>query len=141
MLLKVFLLSKGIGGCGRKVLEDEKIVIYEYSSYNLDNPQYRNDKQVYDGIITIEKASLIEPEIHQRIKKINGKKKLIIKRIGVDIPLKVLLSSGEIKIENCSNCWLKSNEGYDFIALNICSRIFREYQQDGELPEIVSYNV
>lgn len=135
-------MSKGIGGRCRKALEDGNIVIYEYSSYNLNELKYRNDKHIYDGIITIEKASLIEPEIHQKLKKCpNGKKKLIKKRICIDIPLELLLSNEKIKIENCSNCWQTSNEGYDFIALHFCYDILRTYQRDAELPEILSYDV
>ena len=131
-------MSKGIGGIGRKVLENDKIAVYEYSSYNLNDSQYRSDKQVFDGMITIEKNGLIESGMHRQIKGFfNSKNKLIIK----DISLESLLSNGKIKIENCKNCWKKSKEGYDFIALYICNDIFKIYQRDGELPEISTYNV
>ena len=65
-------MSKGIGGCCRKVLEDDNIIIYEYSSYNLNIPQYRNEQKIFDGIITIEKADLIEHEIYEKLKKIHN---------------------------------------------------------------------
>lgn len=142
MLLEVFKLSKGIGGSCRKVLEDENIIVYEYSSYNLNEAKYRNDEHIYDGIIKIERVSLIEPEIHKKLKKCsNGEKKLITKRINVDIPLALILSHKKIKIKNCSNCWQKTNEGYDFIAVHFCYDILRRYQKDGGLPERLSYDV
>lgn len=142
-ILEEFKLSKGIGGGCRKVLEDDNIIIYEYFSYNLNIPKYRNDKKIFDGIITIEKASFIEPEIHRKLKKFrNGKKKLIIKRVcSDDIPLESLLSNGKITIENTRNCWMLSNEGYDFIALHFCYDILKRYQKDGEVPEKLSYDV
>lgn len=141
-MLEEFKLSKGIGGCCRKVLEDDNIIIYEYSSYNLNISKYRNNKNIFDGIITIEKASLIEHEIHQKLKKFyNGKKKLIIKRVCSHIPLDFLLSNGKITIKNTGNCWQLSNEGYDFIALHFCYDILRRYQKEGRLPRILSYDV
>lgn len=134
-------LSRGIGGCGRKILEDDTIVLYEYSSYNLNDDRYRNENNIFDGVITIEKACLVEPEIHEKIKKVNGKKKLIIKRVRADVPYETLFSNGKIKIENSNNCWLTTNEGYDIIAVHLCFRIFSSYQEDGELPEKIGYNV
>lgn len=135
-------MSKGIGGSCRKVLEDEKIVIYEYSSYNLNEQKHRNDKHIFDGIITIQITSLIEIEIHQKFNKFhNNKNKLVRKRVCNDIPLEMLLSNGAITIKNCSNCWQITNEGYDFIAAHFCYGILRKYQEDGGLPEKLAYDV
>ena len=135
-------MSKGIGGCCRKVLEDDNIIIYEYSSYNLNIPQYRNEQKIFDGIITIEKADLIEPEIHEKLKKIhNGKKKLITKQVCRDIPLEDLLAKGKIIIKNSNNCWQKLSGRYDLIAIHFCYNILKRYQQDGKLPESLSYDV
>ncbi|WP_051238854.1 hypothetical protein [Clostridium butyricum] len=128
-------MSKGIGGACRKVLEDEKIVLYEYSSYNLNEKKYRNDEHIFDGIIKIQRTSLIEVKVHWKLNQ------LVTKCICQDIPIEILLSNGDITIKNCSNCWQISDEGYDFIALHFCYYILRKYQSDGQLPELLSYDI
>ena len=75
-------MSIGIGGYARIVMQDANTVIYKYGAYNLNEVAYRNPDHTYDGIITIDKQSLVEPEIHEKLKKQpSGKKKLITKRI------------------------------------------------------------
>ena len=81
-------MSIGIGAFCKRIAEDNNTVIYEYGSYDLNHINYRNERRIADGIITINKSALIEPDIHDRIKRFpNGKKKRIIKRIPRDIPL------------------------------------------------------
>ena len=46
-------MSRGIGAHANLVLQDENTVIYEYGGYNLNEEQFRNKEQVYDGTITI----------------------------------------------------------------------------------------
>ena len=58
-------MSKGIGGSARVVMQDENTVVYEYYVYNLNEEEYRNREHIYDGIITIDKRFLAEPEIHK----------------------------------------------------------------------------
>ena len=75
-------MSLGIGSFCKLIAQDENTIIYEYGSYNLNEPKYENKHRISDGIITISKSSLIEPEIHDKIKRFpNGKKKRIIKRV------------------------------------------------------------
>lgn len=62
-------MSIGIGGRAKVVMQDEETVIYEYYSYSLNERQYENPNRVFDGIITIDKKSLAEPEIHEKLKK------------------------------------------------------------------------
>lgn len=57
-------MSRGFGGKCCIVMEDDTTVIYEYAPYNLNDSQYYNRDQIYDGIITICKSALVEPEIH-----------------------------------------------------------------------------
>ena len=61
-------MSIGIGGYARIVVQDADTVIYEYDAYNLNEVAYRNPDHTYDGIITIDKQSLVEPEIHENLK-------------------------------------------------------------------------
>lgn len=136
-------MSRGIGARANLVLEDEKTVMYEYGAYNLNEPEYRNEDHVYDGTITISHDCFAEPEIHAKLKKMpSGRKKLIIKRIPVSVDYPQMISDGRIIIENCSNCWqCTPDENIDVMALHILFYLFRQYQEDGKMPEYISYNV
>lgn len=136
-------MSRGIGAHANLVLEDDKTVMYEYGGYNLNEPEYRNENHVYDGMITISRDCFTEPEIHEKLKKMpSGRKKLIIKRIPVDVDYPQMISDGRIIIENCSNCWQCSpDKNIDVMALHILFYLFRQYQEEGKLPEYISYNV
>ncbi len=130
-------MSKGIGGACRKILEDEETVIYEYSAYNLNDPKLKDYNDIFDGSIIIQKSGLVEPGIHEKLKKFpNGRK-----RITVEVDFSNLFSEKMITIENSSNCWQKTIEGYDIIGLSLCFKIFNEYQKIGYLPERLGYDV
>ena len=135
------LMSLGYGGSCKKELEDENMIIYSYSSYNLNEEQFRNPDRIYDGTITINKSCLIEPEIHEKIKRMpSGRKKLIVKRIPRSIDISEMIAQGQIQIENSKNTW-KMHQGIDYIAINLCRMICHEYQLNCILPEKCSYNV
>ena len=46
-------MSIGIGACANLILQDENKVIYEYGGYNLNEEEFHNTEQVYDGTITM----------------------------------------------------------------------------------------
>ena len=134
-------MSLGIGSFCKLIAEDEETVIYEYGSYNLNEPRYDNKNRISDGIITISKNSLIEPEIHDKIKRFpNGKKKRIIKRVPKDIPLSDLLENKLITVKNCSHCWKTNVRNIDVMALTTIWHILLEYQKIGYLPEELNIN-
>lgn len=134
-------MSLGIGSFCKLIAEDEETVIYEYGSYNLNEPRYDNKNRISDGIITISKNSLIEPEIHDKIKRFpNGKKKQIIKRVPKDIPLSDLLENKLITVENCSHCWKTNVRNIDVMALTTIWHILLEYQKIGYLPKKLNIN-
>ena len=134
-------MSLGIGSFCKLIAQDENTIIYEYGSYNLNDPKYENKHRISDGIITISKSSLIEPEIHDKIKRFpNGKKKRIIKRVPKDIPLSDLLENKLVTVENCSNYWKTNVDNIDVMALTTIWYIFLEYQEKGQLPESLSIN-
>ena len=137
-------MSRGIGAHADKVLEDEYTVIYKYGGYNLNVPGYRNENHVYDGIITIFKECFVEPEIHEKLKKMpSGHKKLITKRLPVSVDYGRMLEEGLIKVENCSNCWRTTEDKLhiDVMACHLLFYIFLQYQEEGKIPEMMSYNV
>lgn len=137
-------MSRGIGVHAKKILEDEETVIYEYGGYNLNEPEYRNEKHILDGSITILKSCFVEPEIHEKLKKMpSGRKKLITKRISVSVDYGKMLEDGTVKVENCSYCWCttETDLAVDVMACHILFYIFLRYQEEGEIPEDISYNV
>ena len=137
-------MSKGIGAHANKIAEDDHTVIYEYGGYNLNEPEYRNTDHVYDGTITIQKNCFVEPEIHEKLKKMpSGKKKLITKRITVPVHYGEMIEDGRIVVENCSNCWRTTGDDFhiDVMVGHLLFYIFLRYQEEGEIPELISYNV
>lgn len=136
-------MSRGRGAFVKLVLEDSETVIYEYGSYNLNDAKYYNEKRICDGIITIDRNCFAEPEIHKKMKKMpSGRKKLIIKRIPVNVDYNKMISDGRIVIENCSNCWeCYSNKNIDIMASPILFYLFLQYQEEGKLPKYLNYNV
>ena len=137
-------MSKGIGAHANKILEDATCVVYEYGGYNLNDPAFRNEARIYDGEIIIQKDCFVEPEIHEKLKKTpSGKKKLVIKRIPVSVDYGQMLNSGRIQVTNCSNCWQTSADHLkiDIMVCHLLFAIFRQYQEDGAIPETISYNV
>ena len=134
-------MSLGIGAFCKLIAQDDKTVIYEYGSYNLDDPDNKNKDRIADGMITIKKSSLIEPDIHNKTKRLpNGKKKQITKRVPNDIPLTALLNNKSITIKNCSHCWKINDAGIDVMACTTVWKIFMAYQENGQLPESLSIN-
>ena len=135
-------MSKGIGGSARVVMEDENTVVYEYYAYNLNEEEYQNREHIYDGIITIDKRSLVEPEIHEKLKKQpSGRKKLITKRIPREVDYSGLITAGKIKAENSKFCWRILDNGMGLIAIHIIFIIFDLYQSEGAIPKTVGYHV
>lgn len=137
-------MSIGIGAHANLILEDENCIIYKYGGYNLNVPEYRNEEHLYDGTIMIQKECFIEPEIHEKIKRMpSGRKKLITKRILESVDYEKMLEEGLIVIENCSNCW-KTTENklqIDVMACHLLFHIFLRYQEEGKIPDQMSYNV
>ncbi len=135
-------MSKGIGGSARMIMQDEYAVMYEYTCYNLNEEQYRNPDCIYDGTITIRKSALVEPEIHEKIKKEpNGSKQVILRRIPREVDYGACFNAGLIVVENSSFCWHVLPGGVGKIAMHLLFRIFGDYQENGELPERIGYHV
>lgn len=135
-------MSMGFGGSARIALQDKNMVVYEYSPYNLNEPGYRNSDRIYDGLIIISKDALVEPEIHENLKRMPGRrKKLIVKRIRRDVDYATLFEAGKITVENSQYCWRFTDNGSGIIAMKIIFYIFDHYQDKGSIPETVSINV
>lgn len=137
-------MSKGIGAYANKILEDNETVIYEYGGYNLNVPKYWNENHLCDGSITIPKRCFSEPEMHQKLKKMpSGRKKLVVKRIPVSVDYGQMLENGLIKVENCSNCWMTTDDDLciDIMVLHLLFKLFYQYKEEETVPEHISYKV
>ena len=119
-------MSRGFGAHADLVAQDNETVIYQYGGYNLNEPEFRNEKHLYDGVITISRSCFA---------------KLITKRIPVRVDYPQMISDGRIIIENCSNCWHRTPDGIDVMACHILFHLFLQYQEDGKMPDYISYNV
>lgn len=126
-------MSMGYGAGCRKVAEDEKTLIYEYSVYNWNEKGYSDSINLYDGMILIDKSAFIEPEVHTKRKRQPSGKKIMISKtvINYNIPCETLLKDKSIMIENCSNAWSFSNDGIDNMAIRLVYNLFMEYQKQG----------
>ena len=132
-------MSMGYGGSARLILHDKKTIIYEYAPFNLNCPDYKNSDRIYDGLITIDTSSFIEPEIHTKLKHFpNGKKKIITKRILNEVNYAQLISDKKIVVENSRFCWRILDKSVGFIAYRIIRKIFTTYQEEEIIPETIS---
>lgn len=53
-----------------------------------------------------------------------------------------MIKERHILIEICSNCWhMTPDNNIDVMALHILFKLFLQYQEDGKLPDYISYNV
>lgn len=135
-------MSRGYGGSARMVMQDAETIVYEYAAYNLNDSRYRNEGRVYDGLITVSRAALVEPELHEKIKKLpGGRKQLIVKRIPREVDYRACFDTGRIAVQNSKFCWSIHSGGVGMIAMFLLFKIFDRYQKDGMLPETVSYFV
>ena len=137
-------MSIGIGAYANLVLQDSNTVIYEYGGYNLNEEKYRNKSHVCDGFITIQRNCFLEPEIHEKLKKMSSvKKKLITKGIPVYVNYTKYIEDGLIVVDNCSNCQntTDNEKRIDVMALHILFCLFLRYQEQGTMPEYISYHM
>ena len=133
-------MSLGKGAVAKLVFQDDTTVIYEYGGFNWNYSEYENLEYVKDGLITIDKTCFIEPEIHQKIKRMpSGRKRLVTKKNLVFVDYPKMIEDGLIEVENCSHCWKKiGDKEMDVIALNVISKIFYQYQEEERIPEHIS---
>ncbi len=135
-------MSLGRGGLAKVVAQDADTVIYEYYTYDLNHEGYENSDKIYDGIITINKNSFVEPEIHEKIKKLpGGRKKLVTKRIPRDVDYSMLIEAGQISVKNSKFCYYILDNGIGKSAMTLINKIFESYQIKGVIPETAGYIV
>ena len=129
-----------MGYCGSAILEmaDATTLVYLYCSYNLNLEDYKEHEEKYNGEIIINRNSLIEPDVYtKRIRRPSGKKVFEERIRKKDIDIQKLLENGDVKIVNSSGAWQFFN-GYDIMAIRLVEKIFDKYQEERDVPEMVS---
>ena len=58
-------MSIGEGAYANLVAWDYNEVVYEYGGYTFNDKRSRNENNLMDGVITIQRKCLAEPEIHE----------------------------------------------------------------------------
>ena len=136
-------MSLGTGAFAEKNYEDEEIVSYNYGVYNLNEPELRNSAYIADGTIIIKKECFVEPEIHDKKKRINGRKKKIPVRIPREVDIIELIRNEKIIIENSrfSRKILYEENHTDVMAYRLISMIINMYQTDDVTPDHVGYDM
>lgn len=132
-------MSKGYGGKCRKVTENEELVEYEYSVYNLNMEEHKNSGDDYDGGIFIFKAGLVKPSIIEEIA--SEEEKLVDRRIHKDVDIESLIGKGLVAIMNSEHTWHFTKGGIDMIGIKLCYLLFEIYQDDECLPDSLTYSV
>ena len=143
-LIERVFMSKGIGTHANLIFQDDTTIIYEYGNYNLNEEDLKDSNHIYDGTITIQKSCFLEPKIHSKLnKKRNGKKKLITKKIIINVDYPKMLKNGSIVVKNCSQCYNTTNDekNVDIMVCHILYYLFLKYQEQGKIPRNISYNV
>jgi hypothetical protein len=137
------IMSLGIGAFANKVFEDNDVVSFKYGVYNMNEQELQNQSHISDGSITILKKTFVEPEIHNKIKRINGRKKKISIRVTKEVDISGLLRNKSIAIENSRFCWktIEDESRADIMALRLVSKIFMQYQTDSVIPELISFDM
>ena len=137
-------MSKGIGTNANLIFQDDTTIIYEYGNYNLNEEGLKDNNHIYDGTITIQRSCFLETKIHSKLKKKrNDKKKLITKKIIVNVDYPKMLKNASIVVKNCSQCYKTTNDekNVDIMVCHILYYLFLKYQEQGEIPRNISYNI
>lgn len=131
-------MSRGHGANGRILYETEQEAMYEYCCYNLNQDNWEEAKNSFDGLIVVKKECLIEPIIRTKTKKVGKNKRSIVKKIYLDIDVSKLLENRQVEIVSSKYAWQLWKE-YDFMAFRLCEKIFKVYQEEGKLPNKICW--
>ena len=132
-------MSLGYAGFCRKELEDEETIIYSYRGENWNLPEELREKlEPIEGMFTIQKSALEEPEIHEKVvRKPNGRKKLVRKKVMhfPDVPGHI--EEGTVTIDKLcgvDTAYLKPNP-FPRCVRELLYIILERYMRDGVIPD------
>ena len=109
-------MSKGHCCYAHLIASDDTLLLYSYCAYDINRADWQEMKKKEDGEIAIDRDSLMEPEVHEKVKRLpSGKRTTVVKRIEREVPYEKLLQAKKIKIQNASGAWDFSETGIDGI--------------------------
>lgn len=136
-------MSLGYGGVCSKALEDGATAIYTYRGQNLNLPKGEEERiESIEGMFTIQKFALEEPEVHEKIVKgSNGRKKLVRKKIMRSPDLSAHIEDGTLVVDKLCGVDVAFKESGMFprCAFILISKVFGRYMEDGTLPDRESF--
>ena len=126
------------GEC-HKELEDEEAVIYSYRVEDWGLPEeVRSEVEPVEGMFTIQKSALEEPEIRIERKKISAHRKgFVEKRVPHCPDITAHTEAGEVTVDKLCGIDAMEREagGHVSWAEGLIFRVFVLYMINGELPE------
>lgn len=130
-------MTLGYAGHARLEAEDDEIAICSYTGedWNAHDESVRDALVSDSGQLTISKFCLIEPEIRSKVRKINGRKRLVEKTIVRDPDLADLIRNGDIVADKLCAVDSEASAYRPPIYARLLRLIFRSYQGNGRLPE------
>ncbi len=137
------MVSIGYAGCACLEAQDEKTAIYSYigENFNLADKALKTSLESKRGLFTISKASLVEPEVHSRIRKTPRGKKLVEEKI-VRLPnVGAIIADGGVVVDELCGIDEAGCTYRNGIYHVLLTRIFEEYQKAGALPETAAFIV
>lgn len=130
-------MTLGYAGHARLEAEDDEIAIYSYTGedWNVQDESARDALVSDSGQFAISKSCLIEPEIHSKVRKLNGRKRLVEKTVVRDPDLADLIERGGIVVDKLCAVDSEASVYHPRIYARLLRLIFRSYQVNGRLPE------
>jgi hypothetical protein len=132
-------MSIGRYGECHKELEDEETVIYSYRVKDWGLPDdVRSEVEPVEGMFTIQKSALEEPEIRIERKKISAHRKgFVEKRVPRCPDISAHIEAGEVTVDKLCGIDAMEREagGHGSWAEGLIFRVFVLYMINGELPE------
>jgi len=130
----------GFGARARLYSQDQDKAIYEYAVFDLFYGLTSDAIEDYDGIIVIDKNSLIGPEYHEKRKRNGHGKTKLVKKIILRPPnVEELLEKGLVKVLENRHSHRHMDYGADINAVMLIYGIYEFYQKYEELPENIGF--
>lgn len=136
-------MSIGFNGHACLIAEDAESALYRYCAD--DSNSHRDtswNTAEPDGEFELKKSSLEEPEIHMKVIRKNGKKHTQIKRITHVVDIEKKFKDKDIIVNKTAinDCYSNDRTSGN-ITHSLLQKIYLYYQENGDLPTEISYNV
>ena len=130
-------MSRGYGARAKLIASDMSGLLYSYSCYDINQQGWESVRDMEDGEIWIARDALVEPERHEKLKKMpSGKKRIITKRVPRPVSLGELMEAERIQVENASGTW-RTEGSVDVCRENNLNSIFFRFGEEYTIVSLV----